>query len=68
VLKGMITCIRFPSWCNVFDGNVLVLKGNPLCDVVVSNALVLVLKGKLASVDFSYQCNVFIDNMFVFVI
>ena len=43
----------------------LVLEGNPLCNVVVSNALVLVLEVKLVSIDFSSKCNVVVSNVFL---
>ena len=30
LLGGKLTPTRFPSWCNVFDDNVVVLDGNYL--------------------------------------
>ena len=30
LLEGKLTPARFPSWCNVFDDNVVVLDGNYL--------------------------------------
>ena len=59
MLEGNLTCVRFPSWSNVFDGNVFVPIGNLThvsfhspCNVVVRNALVLVQEGKLTCVSF----------------
>ena len=50
VLEGKLTCVRFPSWCNVFYGNVVIsikkltcVRFNSPHDVVVINSLVFVL-------------------------
>ena len=57
VLEAKLTCIRFPSLCNEFDGSVLVPIGKLTrvrfhwpCIVVVLNALVLVLEAKLTCI------------------
>ena len=31
VLEGNLKCVGFTSWCNVFDGNVVVPKGKLTC-------------------------------------
>jgi hypothetical protein len=48
-IEGKITCVRFPSRCNVAFGN----------------ALVLVSHGSLKGASFCSWCNVFLGNGFV---
>ena len=71
VLEWKLTCVRFLSWCNVFDVNVVVPVGK-LTHVsfhspynVVINSLVLVLEGKLTCVSFPSLCNVVVTNALI---
>ena len=72
VLQGKLICVRFPSWSNVFDGNVFLPVGNITCvsfhspcNFVVRNSHVLVLEGKLTCVIFSSWHNVVYGNVVV---
>ena len=72
VLEGNVTCIRFSSWCNVFDDNVVVPVGklthvsfHSPHNVAVRNAHVLVLEGKLTCVSFPSLCNVVVKCLYV---
>jgi hypothetical protein len=47
-IEGKLSCVRFPSWCNVAFGN----------------AFVLVPQGKLKGVSFRSWCSVFLGNGF----
>jgi uncharacterized protein YqkB len=53
VPKGKLTIVKFSSWCNVFYDNVLGLKENILCNVIVINSLALLLNGKISIIEFS---------------
>lgn len=51
VPKGKLACAIFPSWYSLFDGNVLVLEGKSLCNVIAINSLIIVLNEKIAGAD-----------------
>ena len=53
VLDEKLTSVRIPSWCNAFDGNVVILVGNLThvrfnspCNVLIRNSLVLGVKNR----------------------
>ena len=41
MLEGMLTCVRFSSWCNVLDDNVVVLVRNLTNIIFHSHAMLL---------------------------
>jgi len=63
-IEGNLPDVIFPSWCNVFVGNSLVLQGKLACARfhfqfnVVQNLVVLVLEGEPSHVIFPSPCNV----------
>ena len=66
LLGAMLTSTRFPSWCNVFDDNVVVLDGNYLMKANTHYLLLTVQcfkNEKLTSARFSSWCIVIDDDV-----
>ena len=68
VLEGMLTCVRIPSWCNVYDGNVVVSVRNIThisfyspCNVVVRNVIDFLLVQNLTCIRFHSLHNVVVS-------
>ena len=66
LLDRKLTPARFPSWCKVFDDNVVVLDGKLPYESQHTLAFIhraMLLEGKLTHARFASWCNVFKDNV-----